>query len=639
MTDETISSPTLADAFAEARMPYPGTAEPGRIHRFPLNGKQHDTAGWLRVFDDGDGAVFGSWRGDGTYVWQRKKDGPPLSQADIDALKAKAAQARQEAEAERQAEYQQAAQRAAQVWQAAVPATKHPYLDTKLIKAHGARVSDNSLMVPVLDGDGHIQTLQTIMPDGTKRFMAGGKMAGGRYWFGTPTNTAPLIVCEGFATAAAIHEATGYAVACAFNAGNLHAVATDIRQRFPAARLLIAGDDDRSTEGNPGRTKATAAALAVGGIAVFPELGSHGSDFWDMKMQEGSDAVARLIRAAVSTERFKLLSGADLRALRPLQWRIKGVLPAHGLAAIYGPSASGKSFLALDMAAAIANGQRWFDCRVSAAPVVYVALEGEAGFKLRAEAWEHHNDQILPNNLHLVLQPFKLTEDVSDLARVVPKGAVVFIDTLNRAAPTADENSSKDMGTILESANRLQTLTGGLVVIVHHTGKDAAKGLRGHSSLFAALDAAIEVSRHGECREWLVAKAKDGADGGAYPFKLQVVPLGFDDDGDAVTSCVIAADTTAGDIRRVKLPQGGNQKLILDAIRKLLQGAGPFSTSGAPACVPSGRPSLELEAVLPTLAQCLTVSPDKRTSRTRDAITGLVSRGVLGFGSGWLWLA
>jgi hypothetical protein len=77
-------------------------------------------------------------------------------------------------------------------------------------------------------------------------------------------------------------------------------------------------------------------------------------------------------------------------------------------------------------------------------------------------------------------------------------GGVLCLDTLNRAAPTADENSSRDMGEILEAAKRLQAATGGLVVLVHHTGKDSSRGLRGHSSLFAAMDAAVEVSRDGD---------------------------------------------------------------------------------------------------------------------------------------------
>jgi hypothetical protein len=289
------------------------------------------------------------------------------------------------------------------------------------------------------------------------------------------------------------------------------------------------------------------------------------------------------------------------------------------------------------MASAIAEGRRWFDCRVEAAPVVYAALEGEAGFRLRMAAWEVQNRRKLPDGLRMVLQPFKLTEpqDVQDLAAVVPAGTVVFIDTLNRAAPTADENSSKDMGLILEAAKHLQTLTGGLVVLVHHTGKDSTKGLRGHSSLFAALDAAIEVSRDGDRREWRVAKSKDGADGDAYPFKLQVETLGIDEYGDLITSCVVVRDTAADDIKRVKLPQGGNQKIVLNALRPLFKKDGKTGKPGAPPLAPC----IELEAAVTFAASALLVAPDRKTEHARDAITGLVARGVMGCNEGWLWLA
>ena len=372
--------------------------------------------------------------------------------------------------------------------------------------------------------------------------------------------------------------------------------------------------------------------------AQIPDLVSSAS----AKFSPVVDFPGLLRRAQAANEpRYKLLNSADLAALPPLQWRIRGVLPAVGLAGVYGPSASGKTFLALDMAAAIAEGCRWFDCRVEAAPVVYAALEGEAGFKLRAQAWECHRGRTLPAGLHMVLQPFKLTEplDLCDLAAVVPAGAVVFLDTLNRAAPTADENSSKDMGEILEAAKRLQSLTGGLVVLVHHTGKDATKGLRGHSSLFAALDAAVEVSRDGDRREWRVAKSKDGQDGDAHPFRLQIEALGVDSYGDPVTSCVVVPDTAVQDVRAVKLPQGGNQKVVLEVVRGLLQKAGPFNTAGAPDTCPPGRPAIELELSLERIAERLTVAPDRKAERAREAVTGLVSRGVLGCDKGWIWLA
>lgn len=240
--------------------------------------------------------------------------------------------------------------------------------------------------------------------------------------------------------------------------------------------------------------------------------------------------------------RYKPLGSAALAALPPLTWRVRGVLPAQGLAAIYGASGSGKSFLAIDLCAAIARGRSWFGKHATAAPVVYLCLEGEAGIRLRVQAWEKHNGGPLPDGLTFILQSFDMSsrQDLADLLAVLPAGGVVVIDTLNRAAPCVDENSSKDMGQVLTTAKTIQAHTAGLVVLIHHTGKDQTKGLRGHSSLHAALDAAIEVQRAPGWRSWSVAKAKDGEDVGSYTFDLKPVEVGQDEYGFAETSCVIA---------------------------------------------------------------------------------------------------
>lgn len=258
-----------------------------------------------------------------------------------------------------------------------------------------------------------------------------------------------------------------------------------------------------------------------------------------------ADITALIANAQVANEpRYKLLTGEDLALLPPLKWVVKGVLPAQGLAVVYGPSGSGKSFMVLDMVSAIADGRFWYGHRVEKKPVVYIALEGEAGVKIRAEAWVKHNQRPLPSDLRIVLQPFKLTDpkDLADLVvaiqSAVGAGSVIVLDTLNRAAPTSDENSSKDLGEILEAAKKLQNQVGGLVVLVHHTGKDVTRGMRGHSSMPAAIDASIEVSRDGDIRTWMVAKAKDGQDGTSHPFKLEVISLGCDEYGDLITSCV-----------------------------------------------------------------------------------------------------
>ena len=539
----------------------------------------------------------------------------------------------------------------AEVWNRCEPATVgHPYIVAKgaagvpldLLRVvpagDGLRIAGQNmagaLVVPALAADGALQSLQLIPPPGAgkKLNLPGSSMGGTSFVVGEVVPGGVVHVCEGIGQAWACWQATGNAAVVCFGWGNVGKVAADLRQRDASARLVLVPDVGKEES-------AAEIAQAVGAaVAYMPQGEAQNFDANDLAQRDGFDVLAGLLEAAKEppkpAPRYKLLGAGELRDLPPLAWRVRGVLPAVGLAALYGPSASGKSFLAFDMAAAIAEGQRWFDCRVEAAPVVYAALEGEAGFKLRAQAWEVSRGRALPDGLRMMLQPFKLTDgqDVLDLAAVVPAGAVVVVDTLNRAAPTADENSSRDMGEILEAAKTLQSLTRSLVLLVHHTGKNAAAGLRGHSSLFAAMDAAIEVSRDGDRREWKVAKSKDGQDGTAHPFKLQVETLGVEETGEAITSCVVLRDTAAQDVRAVKLPQGGNQRVVLDALRPLFKDG----TTGKPGAPPL-RPCIELEAAITAAASKLTCPTDKRTSRTREAITGLVARGVLGCNEGWLW--
>ena len=535
---------------------------------------------------------------------------------------------------------------AADVWQRCQPAPHdHPYIARKGGLPDGLRVYPADASPLIIRGqnvagylavpcwsDGKLQTLQFVSGDGPKLNLPGASFNAGYFIAGDIANSARIFITEGIGQAWAINASTDHAAVVTFGAGRMKTVAEAVCLAHPTARLVIVPD-----RGKESQAEAIARSMNCE-WAELPNENPSNYDASDFALEYGPDPLAALLdRAKAPTKpepRFKLLNGGDLHAMPPLQWRLRGVLPALGLCALYGPSASGKSFLGFDRAAASAEGLEWFGCRVQAAPVIYAALEGEAGFRLRVAAWEAYNERKLPDGLRMVLQPFKLTDanDIQDLAAVVPTGAVVFIDTLNRAAPTADENSSRDMGDILESVKRLQTLTGGLVVLVHHTGKDSTKGLRGHSSLFAALDAAVEVSRDGDRREWRVAKSKDGQDGDAHPFKLQVETLGFDEQGDVITSCVVIPDTTVESIRRVRTPTGGNQRLVAEALRPLLK-AGATGKPGAPPT----RPCIDLEAAVTAGAASLTCPTDKRTSRSREAITGLIARGYLGCNEGWLW--
>jgi AAA domain/DnaB-like helicase N terminal domain len=339
---------------------------------------------------------------------------------------------------------------------------------------------------------------------------------------------------------------------------------------------------------------------------------------------------------------FKLLSVADLRAMPPQRWLIHSVLPRQGVAAIFGASGSGKGFFVVHIVAAVGDGDDCFGHRSRQGRVVYIVLEGQHGIPQRINAWERDTGREFPDAVRFVFDPFNLNDrdDIIGMAAAVAAAGgadLIVIDTLNRAAPGFDENSSVDMGKAVEAVTQLQAMTGGLVLLLHHSGKDATKGMRGHSSLHANLDAVIEVSRTGDRREWKSYKQKDGKDGEAHPFKLRVVHLGEDEDGEPITSCVIDADSSSddgGDRTSVRLPKGGNQRIVYDGLSPLFRASRHTGQAGAPL----QRPCLTLDDAIAGTRDRLAVEQKRRSERARQAITGLIASGVLGSNEGWLWL-
>lgn len=349
-------------------------------------------------------------------------------------------------------------------------------------------------------------------------------------------------------------------------------------------------------------------------------------------------------KRAAGVVRFPIVTARELLAMPPQTWLVKNVLPSRGLAAIYGPSGSGKSFLVLDVVASAAEGREWFGHRTRQARCVYLGLEGQSGVPKRVRAWEVENGRAFPEGVRFMLSAFRLGDplDVDGLAEAVEAvgGAdVVVVDTLNRAAPLADENSSADMGGLLEGSRVLAEVLSCLVVLVAHTGKNTERGVRGHSSLFAALDAAIEVSRQGERREWRSGKEKDERDGDEHPFRLRRVAVGQDEDGDEIASCVVASLTATEEAAEepeappLNLPAGGNQRIVLDALGPLLRVSNTRGAGGAPAT----RPCVAMEDVIEGTRGKVAVDPKRHRERVQQALNGLIGRGVLGSGEGWVW--
>ena len=241
----------------------------GAIHRFSTIGRRGDDSGWYSLHTDSIPAgSFGCWREGLTQTWCAKSDSA-MSDAERVAHRQSIKAMKVQREADLLASQQQASQTAAALWQQATPATvAHEYLMRKGIQPNGVRSDGRRLIVPMRDTAGTLHSLQTIAPDGTKMFMSGGRVKG--CYFGIGKLKGALIVCEGFATGASIHECTDHAVAVGFNAGNLEAVALALRTKYPALKIIIAADDDHQTSGNPGMTKATAAVQATGATLAVP---------------------------------------------------------------------------------------------------------------------------------------------------------------------------------------------------------------------------------------------------------------------------------------------------------------------------------------------------------------------------------
>ena len=247
-----------------------------------------------------------------------------------------------------------------------------------------------------------------------------------------------------------------------------------------------------------------------------------------------------------SIGRFGPVPIYDLTQREPMSWLIKGVLPKAQMGILFGASGSGKTFVALDLAFSIARGRDWRNRRTKQGLVVTIAAEGGSGIGKRGEAYaQHHNFDLRTAHDMQVITAAPNFLDADDISEVIAEirnigtPEVIIIDTLAQVSPGANENTSDDMGRVLANIRLLHEATGAMILIVHHAGKDLSKGSRGWSGLKAAADVQIEVIRHenGE-REIVIEKMKDAEDGVRWGFKLEVIDLGIDTDGDTITSCV-----------------------------------------------------------------------------------------------------
>lgn len=339
---------------------------------------------------------------------------------------------------------------------------------------------------------------------------------------------------------------------------------------------------------------------------------------------------------------------ADAQPVLTQSYLVKGWLGAGQMSVVYGPSNVGKSFIVLDLAYHVAAGMEWQGSKINGGPVLYLATEGGHAFKNRVYALTQKHDK--PNvPLAVRASPVDLLHPEADMPELgalcqqieqqYGKLAMIVVDTLSRAMSGGDENGPTDMTAFINNLDALRDFTGAHVLIVHHTGKDAAQGARGHSSLRAATDTEIELEVNGNIRTATATKQRDLEPKKPITFQLKVHELGLDADGDQVTTCTIekANDQDVEDSKKKK-PTGRNQIALVQAFKQMRDdGIGMKNPGGV------GWPEIHTywaidEADFAKFAQGKLAGANPRAGY-KQALEGLLLSGYMTQNDGYLWVS
>lgn len=307
-------------------------------------------------------------------------------------------------------------------------------------------------------------------------------------------------------------------------------------------KVVIWPDNDAAGRDYADRLKAHLEAEGALSVSILSVPASR-PEKWDAADAEDEDlgALIRAMRAApvaaasaITLERWDELEDVQV------QWLIKDLIPQGALAALYGKPGSYKSFVALYIAAMVSSGANCFMRQCRQGPVVYVMGEGGAGAYRRAKAIEAFHDISSPE-VYFLRSALNLRSNMNDatslltaIEQIGVQPAMIVIDTLARNFGGGNENSSEDMGAFIGVVGKIQEALGCAVLLVHHSGKDDAKGMRGHSSLFGAVDTELEVIKVSEendprrIGEMTLTKQKDGEDGIKFNYEMHLIEFGND---------------------------------------------------------------------------------------------------------------
>jgi hypothetical protein len=546
-------------------------------------------------------------------------------------------------EAAQERQHQVASETVEKIWLSGVAAhPDHPYLKRKGIQTHGVRTTgDGRLMVPLYDADGTLSTLQYIDEDGGKLYHPGGQ-TGGKFWMvGSLDEPGTLYVAEGFATAATIHETTNRPVVVAYSASNLVPVTGTLREMYGATQdIVIVADHDQS---GVGQRYAEQSSAKFGARMVMPPILGDANDY----AQAGHDLAGLLVQQTGTAviDKLKVVFGdqlgSDYEAPDEL---VEGLMTIGSSVVVYGDSNSGKTFWALSVATAIATGTDCYGRKTDAGLVIYLASEAPASIRSRMQAIKKYHGCDL-ENLAMVPVPMNFyngdqdAHDVIELVRAIEqiKGRPVRLiigDTLARMSAGANENSGEDMGPVMARFDQVATATGAALMIIHHNGKDAAKGARGWSGIRAHIDTEIEVIEKEGIRMVNVTKQRElPSKGEAIYFKLEVVEMGISKFGGPATTCVAIPDDESNATKPHKKPTKHDENVR--TVERAWWSSGAEERDGLPYL---SRSALRDLLVKDGMAE-RTAKNKTEASRPEGIIAQLLNAGTLEtFEHGWIFI-
>lgn len=388
--------------------------------------------------------------------------------------------------------------------------------------------------------------------------------------------------------------------------------------------------------------------------AVEPNSIGAGESFFAGKLAEQP---AQSARAAKPPKPPELLWYRDVSAVLDAGDFVEGLLTENSLAAVYGPSNSGKTFFTADLCLHVAAGIPWRGREVDKGATLYCALEGGYGIKNRVAAFKREYGlgdipfAVMTQGLDLRSEKAapEAVGRVIIAARTVGQRSglpvrIIVIDTLARALAGGDENSSTDMGAVLAHCDEIRQETGANVLLIHHTGKDASRGERGWSGLRAALDTSISIERSEESGVTVatVEKQRDLPKGDRYAFRLVTVELGRNRRDKPVTSCVVEhVDTPPPAKSGGKRGDGftSAERIAFGALVAAIGEAGEKAPGSNH--IPSGVRvvSVDLWRKYALMRSVSTAAKDDDQRRTCDrAMTGVLGKKAAASWNGFVWL-